>query len=73
MTEGEARNGFAVHVHEGPHGWELRILDPEGGVAWTRPCADEAQARTMASTVQQHIYWLSPAKFRSYYRLAETA
>jgi hypothetical protein len=34
---------------------------------------DEAEARTFASTVQQHIYWLSPEKFREYYRLDEPA
>jgi hypothetical protein len=31
------------------------------------------EARTFASTIQQHIYWLSPAKFREYYKIAEPA
>jgi hypothetical protein len=73
VSQSEPRNEFEVHVHEGPHGWEVRIVDTHGVVGWTRPCADESQARIMASTVQQHIYWLSPAKFLSYYRLSEPA
>lgn len=47
----------------------MRIIDPEGAVAGTRACHSETEARTFASTVQQHIYWLSPAKFRDYYKL----
>jgi hypothetical protein len=62
-------NHYSVSVAEEPSGWEVRIIDPDGGVAWSRPCADAAEARTFASTVQQHIYWLSPEKFRAYYRL----
>jgi hypothetical protein len=27
------------------------------------------EARTYASTVRQHIFWLSPEKFREYYRI----
>jgi hypothetical protein len=66
-------NAYAVKVSEGAHGWEVQILEPGGDPAWSRACGDEAEARTFASTVQQHIYWLSPAKFREYYRLAEPA
>jgi hypothetical protein len=47
------------------------ILDPEGRVSATRVCHDETEARTYASTVRQHIYWLSEQKFREYYRLPE--
>ncbi len=35
----------------------------------TRACADEVEARTFASTVRQHIEWLSEETFRGYYRL----
>jgi hypothetical protein len=66
-------NGYTVHVSSGERGWEVQILDPDGATVWSRPCSDEAEARTFASTVQQHIYWLSPAKFRDYYRLAQPA
>ncbi len=63
------RNDYAVSVAEEPGGWEVRIIGPDGRIAWSRPCADAAEARTFASTVQQHVYWLSPEKFRGYYRL----
>ena len=52
-------------VAEETGGWEVRIMGRSGSVAWSRPCADAAEARTFASTVQQHIYWLSPEKFRA--------
>jgi hypothetical protein len=69
MTVQASPNQYSVHTAEGEEGWEVQILDPSGAVAWTRHCADQADARTFASTVAQHIYWLSPEKFRQYYRL----
>jgi hypothetical protein len=67
-------NRYTVHVDSGtPGGWEVRIQDPHGGIVLTRACADETEARVFASTVQQHIYWLSPGAFRDYYRLPEPA
>ena len=62
-------NRYSVRVVDAPHGWEVHILDPEGRTVSARSCAGQAEARTYASTVQQHIYWLSPARFREYYRL----
>jgi hypothetical protein len=38
-------------------------------VVLERACTDGAEARTFASTVRQHVYWLSSAKFREYYRV----
>jgi hypothetical protein len=73
MTVQVDPNDYSVQTAEGAGGWEVRILDPHGGVAWTRHCADQAEARTFASSVKQHIYWLSPAKFREYYRLVDPA
>ena len=73
MSVSDEPNGYAVRVTSSERGWEVQILDEDGGQVWSRPCTDEAEARTLASTVQQHIYWLSPAKFREYYRLAESA
>jgi hypothetical protein len=64
-------NPHTVHVAESGRGWEVRILGPDGGVVFTRECQDETEARTFASTVKQHVYWLSSEKFREYYRLAE--
>jgi hypothetical protein len=65
VTAGE--NGFGVEVREAPEGWLVAILDPAGAVASERACKDHSEARTFASTVRQHIYWLSPEKFREYY------
>jgi hypothetical protein len=62
-------NQYLVRVERAADGWEVRILETDGSVAWTRHCAGEAEARTFASTVRQHVYWLSPEKFREYYRL----
>lgn len=73
MNVNDEPNGYGVRAHSGPRGWEVQILDLDGQVVWSRPCADESEARTFASTVKQHIYWLSPSKFREYYRLAEPA
>jgi hypothetical protein len=64
-------NEYGVSLRDGERGWEVRIVEPGGEVAWSRSCVDEAEARTLASTIRQHIYWLSPEKFREYYRLAE--
>ena len=52
-------NDYTVSVAEETGGWEVRIMGPGGSVAWSRPCADAAEARTFAS----------PEKFREYYRL----
>ncbi len=60
---------FRVDVERGDHGWEVRIVSADGSVASVRPCAGETEARTFASTVIQHLGWLSERKFREYYRL----
>jgi len=65
-----APNQFGVELHEGELGWEVHILDPAGAVAWTRSCGNVTEARTLASTIRQHIYWLSPGKFREYYKIS---
>jgi hypothetical protein len=69
VSDGHDPNEYSVHTVETARGWEVRIIDPEGAVARTRACHSETEARTFASTVQQHIYWLSSAKFRDYYKL----
>jgi len=68
-----APNRYTVRESEEGAGWVVAIVDPAGAVAWTRPCAGEAEARTFASTVRQHVYWLTEPKFREYYRLPEFA
>ena len=64
-------NGYSVVVDEDSGGWRVRIVAPSGAPAAERLCGNEPEARTYASTVNQHIYWLSEEKFRRYYRLPE--
>ena len=80
--EVEAGNRFSVEVRDGQRmgqgigqgiEWSVAILDPEGREIALRACRDETEARTFASTVRQHIAWLSEARFREIYRLAEGA
>jgi len=87
--EVEARNRFSVEARDGEGGqgigqgigqgtgqgtgWSVAIFDPEGREIALRACRDETEARTFASTVRQHIAWLSEARFREIYRLAEGA
>ena len=66
---GPEENGFDVEIRGGEGSWRVAILDPEGNVVSERACHDGAEARTYASTVRQHIYWLSAGKFREYYRI----
>jgi hypothetical protein len=68
---GEGTNAYRVSVDPGERGWQVLIADPSGSPVWARSCSGEAEARTLASTIQQHVYWLSPAKFREYYKIAE--
>ncbi|MBI3647456.1 MAG: hypothetical protein HY240_01625 [Actinobacteria bacterium] len=63
------KRGFDVQIVDGERGWRVKVLDPEGAIVLERACRDGAEARTYASTVRQHIYWLSPEKFREYYRV----
>ena len=63
-------NRYGVRIENGPGGWLVLILDPAGQVALQRPCADETEAHVYASTVRQHVYWLSEDRFRRYYRLS---
>jgi len=62
-------NSYTVRVDLQDGSWVVRILDADGRGVSERACADESEARTCASTVRQHIYWLSEGKFRQYYRL----
>lgn len=64
-------NGYDVATIESADGWHVVITDPGGTVVAERACRDGAEARTYASTVRQHAYWLSPSTFREYYRLPQ--
>jgi hypothetical protein len=63
-------NGFAVRLGHDGAGWVVAIVDRNGRDVARRSCGDEVEARTYASTVRQHIEWLSEDKFREYYALA---
>jgi hypothetical protein len=63
--------GYAVEVRDGEEGWRVAIVEETGRVVSERACRDGAEARTYASTVRQHLSWLSPEKFREYYRIEE--
>ena len=58
-------------THRDGEGWRVAIVDPRGREASSRACRDEAEARTYASTVRQHLGWLSEPRFRQYYQLTE--
>jgi hypothetical protein len=76
VRDGEDGQGTGQGTDQGPGqgtGWSVAILDPEGREIALRACRDETEARTFASTVRQHIAWLSEARFREIYRLAEGA
>jgi hypothetical protein len=64
-------SSYEVEVRDGEDGWSVAIVEEGGGVVAERRCRDGAEARTYASTVRQHLYWLSPGKFREYYRIEE--
>ena len=66
---GATANRFSVHVRDAAAGWSVAIVDPDGRDAFVRACRDEAEARVFASTVGQHIEWLSEDRFREIYRL----
>jgi hypothetical protein len=53
--------------------WSVEIVDPRGREVASRACRDQTEAETFASTVRQHIAWLSEPRFREIYRLAEGA
>ena len=63
-------NRFTVQVRDGS-GCSVVIVDPQGRDAAVRACRDEAEAQTFASTVRQHIGWLSEERFREIYRLGD--
>ena len=69
----ETVNGYSVRVREAEGAWSVAIVDRRGREVSGRACRDETEARTFASTVDQHIAWLSEPRFREIYRLAEEA
>jgi hypothetical protein len=66
---GLREKGYGVELRQTEDGWRVVILDPTGTVVRERVCRDATEARTFASTVRQHLSWLSTEKFREYYRV----
>ena len=60
-------DAYTVELRETPRGWRVVIVEVGGEVLSERACRDGAEARAYASTVRQHLSWLSPERFRSYY------
>jgi hypothetical protein len=73
VTEPSASDVYAVRVERDEQGWTVLIRTDDGVAVHVRACADEADAMTYASTVRQHLYWLSPETFREYYRIGQPA
>ena len=71
MTRTVAANRYGVRIVRDPGGWVATIVEADGTVALLRACAGEEEARMFASTVEQHIRWLSEGRFRQYYRLTD--
>ena len=67
-TEGDV---FDVELQPTDSGWRVVIVDGTGNVRSERACRDHSEARTFASTVRQHAYWLSPERFSEYYGIEE--
>ncbi|MEO8477853.1 MAG: hypothetical protein ABI572_12515 [Actinomycetota bacterium] len=63
-----ADQAYEVEILDDPDGSSVVVLDRRGATVVRRPCRDGAEARSLASTVRQHLYWLSESAFRAYYR-----
>ena len=70
-ASGAGPNRYGVRVEEGRSGWRALIVDPGGRTVSERACTDQSEARLYASTVEQHVGWLSEDQFRRFYRLPE--
>jgi hypothetical protein len=64
-----ADQAYEVELLDAPDGWGVSVVDRHGGTVFRRACRDGAEARAFASTVRQHLYWLSEETFRAYYRV----
>jgi hypothetical protein len=73
MSDLPAKHVYTVRVDRGEGGWEVHIVDEHGSTLTVRRSPNEGDAMTFASTVRQHLHWLSRGKFRQYYRLDEPA
>jgi hypothetical protein len=68
----EETGPYSVDVRSSHGGWSVAIVQGGTDVS-VRACRNEAEARTYASTVRQHLAWLSASTFRAYYGLDQEA
>lgn len=66
-----ATSAYDVVIGRLDGGWRVSIREVAGPTVSQRACRDAAEARTYASTVRQHLHWLSAARFREYYGIPE--
>jgi hypothetical protein len=64
-----ADQAYEVDLLDTPDGWGVSVVDRHGETVFRRACRDGAEARAFASTVRQHLYWLSEETFRAFYRV----
>jgi hypothetical protein len=64
-----ADQAYEVELLDAPDGWGVIVVDRHGETVFRRACRDGVEARAFASTVRQHLYWLSEETFRAYYRV----
>lgn len=64
-----AADRYDVTLRRDEDGWTVAIVDVAGIEVSVRPCRNEEEARTYASSVRQHASWLSEPAFRAYYLL----
>lgn len=62
-------NSYGVALTKSGDVWRVSILDFAGQPVSDRSFSSEDEAGTFASTVRQHIDWLSEERFRDYYRI----
>ena len=64
-------NSYGVALTKSGDVWRVSILDFAGQPVSDRSFSSEEQAGTYASSVRQHIDWLSEERFRDYYRIED--
>lgn len=64
-------NSYGVALTKTGEAWRVSILDFAGQPVSDRSFPSEDDAATFASSVRQHINWLSEERFRDYYRIED--
>ena len=72
VAEPDPSGRYAVDLRSEDGAWRVAIVR-DGADVSVRACRDGDEARAYASTVRQHLAWLSEPKFREYYRLPQEA